>query len=141
MGLYHIGLFATRRSDKSPLHFSIFCLLIALRTVCINERMIMDVIPILDFEVVHQIRILFLLLFFLGIYAILHYLFFNEFSKRWYRFFGIVLVSSSILVIVSHVFYTRTLLYVQITILIAIIYSLKVIIHASMNNRVGAKFF
>lgn len=142
MGLYHIGLFATRRSDKSPLHFSIFCLLIALRTVCINERMIMDVFPILDFEVVHKLEFFSFYYSSWAFMQFLHYLFFNEFSKRWYRFFGIVLVTSSIFVICSPMsFYTRTLLYVQLTILIAIIYSLKVIIHASINNRVGAKFF
>ena len=142
MGLYHLGLFATRRKDKSPLHFSIFCILIAVRTVSINERMIMEAFPFLAFSFVHKLEFVSFYYSSWAFMQFLHYLFPDEFSKKWYWFFGLVLVPASAMVIFSPMpLYTRGLIVVQIAILIAIIYSLRVIISAILNNRVGAKFF
>lgn len=45
MGLYHLGLFLLRRKFKSPLYFSIFCLLIVLRSLLINERYLYVLLP------------------------------------------------------------------------------------------------
>lgn len=38
MGLYHLGLFLLRRKFESPLYSSIFCFMIVLRSLLINER-------------------------------------------------------------------------------------------------------
>ncbi len=50
MGLYHLVLFFLRRTDKSPLYFSIFTLLIALRTFLDGSRIIIMIYPMLDWE-------------------------------------------------------------------------------------------
>ncbi|HMW04747.1 MAG TPA: adenylate/guanylate cyclase domain-containing protein [Leptospiraceae bacterium] len=142
MGLYHVGLYITRRKDRSPLHFSIFCILIAVRTVSINDRMILGALPLLNFTVVHKLEFVSFYYSSWAFMQFLHYLFPDEFSKKWYWFFASVLVPSSLLVIVTHSsIYTGSLIFVQITILLAIFYSLKVIIAAIVHNRVGAKFF
>ncbi len=45
MTLYHIILYLHRRSDKSSLYFSIFCLLIVLRTLSTDLYLIADILP------------------------------------------------------------------------------------------------
>lgn len=45
MGLYHFGLFAYRRKDKSPLYFGLFCFLMGFRSIFTGERFIYKVIP------------------------------------------------------------------------------------------------
>lgn len=45
MALYHIILYLHRRSDKSSLYFSIFCLLIVLRTLSTDLYLIADILP------------------------------------------------------------------------------------------------
>jgi signal transduction histidine kinase len=45
MGLYHFGLFAYRRKDKSPLYFGLFCFLMGVRSIFTGERFIYKVIP------------------------------------------------------------------------------------------------
>ncbi|MCB1179299.1 MAG: 7TM-DISM domain-containing protein, partial [Leptospiraceae bacterium] len=49
MGVYHLFLYLLRTKDRSPLYFGIFCILMALRIVSMNERVLMDFFPFLSF--------------------------------------------------------------------------------------------
>jgi PAS domain S-box-containing protein len=40
MALYHLGLYAIRRSDRAPLYFSILCFLVGLRMLCTDNYLI-----------------------------------------------------------------------------------------------------
>ena len=58
IGLYHLGLFALRRKDRSALLFALFCLLIALRTAVVGERLTQHIGAVLPFSVEHRIEYL-----------------------------------------------------------------------------------
>ncbi len=45
MGLYHLGLYALRRRDMSTLFFALFCLVTAIRTLLIGERVVEHIVP------------------------------------------------------------------------------------------------
>lgn len=51
MGIYHLGLFAMRRVDRSPLYFGLFCLLVALRILTTGEHYFGRLLPDLDWEI------------------------------------------------------------------------------------------
>lgn len=50
MGLYHIGLFAFRRQDRSALYFGGICLFVSLRTLVLGEALLIYGIPSLSWE-------------------------------------------------------------------------------------------
>lgn len=50
MGLYHLGLFCTRTACLSPLYFGLFCLMIGLRLMSTEERLIALLAPSMGFR-------------------------------------------------------------------------------------------
>lgn len=49
-GVYHIILFVFRTTEKEPVYFGLFCMLIALRTVLTGTTLITQIMPNLSFE-------------------------------------------------------------------------------------------
>lgn len=45
MGVYHLFLYGWRRSDITPLYFGLFCCSIAVRTMLVGSRYILEVLP------------------------------------------------------------------------------------------------
>lgn len=58
MGLYHLGLYAIRRRDPGNLYFGILCLIVSFRTVLTGERLVLDVLPALDWTVLSRMEYL-----------------------------------------------------------------------------------
>ncbi|MCB1194036.1 MAG: sensor histidine kinase [Leptospiraceae bacterium] len=140
MGLYHIGLYFNRKKDVSPLHFGIFCILIAFRTVSLSERILMDAFPSFPFWLVLKIEYL---SFYYGVFVFcqfIHSLFPKEASKRMLWIFGIVCIPNSIVVLFTPMnIYTYTLPLVQLTTLVAIVYIFFAISKAIYRKQMGAK--
>ncbi|MCB1160552.1 MAG: hypothetical protein KDK45_23835, partial [Leptospiraceae bacterium] len=140
MGLYHLGLFFSRRKDYSPLYFGIFCILIALRTVSISERYILDVFPYMPFPLVHKIEYI---SFYYGCLTFLQFsraLFPVECPKKVYRLFFLTIVPFILSVIFLDMqAYTGTLQYMQIILLLEIIFLIYMITLAVLHKRLGAK--
>jgi signal transduction histidine kinase len=58
MAIYHFGLFALRRKDRSTLFFGIFCLLIALRILTTGERYLVQLLPNISWELLGKLEYL-----------------------------------------------------------------------------------
>ena len=56
IGLYHLGFYAFRRNERSPLYFGMFCILIALRLLTSGERYLLDIAPAIPWEVFYKFR-------------------------------------------------------------------------------------
>ncbi|KOA20353.1 chemotaxis protein CheA [Clostridium homopropionicum DSM 5847] len=54
MSLYHLALFSIRRKDKSTLYFGLFSLVIAVRSLFMGERIVVQVFPNMPFEVLSK---------------------------------------------------------------------------------------
>lgn len=58
IGLYHLGLFFARRSEKSVLWFGLFCLCITLRLLTTGERQLHELFPLLSWSILVKIEYL-----------------------------------------------------------------------------------
>jgi signal transduction histidine kinase len=70
MAVYHFGLFALRRKDRSTLYFGLFCLLIAIRILSTGERYFLKLFPTLDWEIFVKIEYL---TYYLAVLAFVHF--------------------------------------------------------------------
>ncbi len=142
MGLYHIGFFFNRRKDISPFYFGLFCILVVLRTIAIKERLIYEIWSDIPFMIVHKIEYFSFYYGSLVFLQFIHSIFPEDTNPRIYKVFKTIFILCSILVLVSTMsIYTRTLIFVQLTILVGIVYTLKIIFYAIRNKHVGAKSF
>ncbi len=51
MGIYNLSLYNNRKKDKTPLMFSMFCFILALRTLFVGERFIISIFPNLNWQI------------------------------------------------------------------------------------------
>ncbi|MBN1531315.1 MAG: PAS domain S-box protein [Spirochaetes bacterium] len=58
IGLYHLGIFFTRRGDRSSLYFALFCLVMGLRGFVVGERTLGEALPWLPFEYLYKVDFL-----------------------------------------------------------------------------------
>jgi len=100
MGLYHLGLFALRRKDPSPLYFSIFCFLIALRLISTGERVLIHMYSNISWQSLMKLEYL---SFYLAVPAFSFFMWslFPKFSKRILYIFGMLGIAFSFVVLVT----------------------------------------
>ena len=100
MALYHLGLFVVRKKDRSPLYFSVFCFLIALRLLTTGGRYLILIFPDISWELMCKLEYL---SFYLAVPAFLMYMqsIFQKFSERFLRLIEVVAVAFSFAVVFS----------------------------------------
>lgn len=90
MGLYHLGLFAFYRRDRSPLYFAAVCFLFALRVLVTGQYYFITLFPGLSWAAVMRIEYL---TFYLGVVffiTFLHSLFSERFPRAVLRVFQVL---------------------------------------------------
>ncbi len=142
MGIYHLGLYKNRKSDKSALFFSFFCLLISIRTIAQGNFFLVHLFPSVSFNLVVALDFLSFYIsvpiFVLFIWS----LFPNELNKIVGMFsiaMGII-YSSSVVFLSTDIFTAYTGSY-QIYTIIICLYTLFVLIVAVVKKREGASVF
>jgi len=139
---YHLGLFALRRKNKSPLYFGVFCLLVGLRTITSGERYIIHLIPNLEWHTLLRIEIFsyFLAVPFFILFAAS--LFPDESPVKLRKLcqnlgFGISLIALlTPFTIYSKFIYPYQLFTVGVSLL-----ALYIVIRATLEKREGARLF
>jgi PAS domain S-box-containing protein len=142
IGLYHLCLFFLRKNDRSPLYFSIFCFLIALRLLATGERYFIHLFPSIDWELVVKIEYLAFYLAVPFFAMFVHSLFYRESSKwvlRIIQFLGIIF--SCIVLLTPAKIYSHTVQPYQIITVMSCIYGIYVLIFALVRKREGAFLF
>jgi PAS domain S-box-containing protein len=138
MGLYHLGLFTLRKRDRSPLYFSIFCFVVAIRLLTTGERYFVHLFPSVSWDILIRLEYLTIYLA-VPVFTLFMWSLFQEFSKRILRLFlllGFVL-SFSVLITPPRIF-THTLPVGQVSLLAAFLYGTYVLIVAGVKKRHGA---
>lgn len=140
MGLYHLGLFAVRTTERAPLFFGIFCLLIAVRTSVISERGLLQFFPHLDWEVLGKIEYL---AYYLAVPVgafFLHTLYEQDFPKILLRAIQILsgLFSATVLCTPVRIF-SHTVAAHHVYTILSCLAGVVVIIMASVRRREGAR--
>ncbi len=139
MALYHIGLYALRRSDKVSLYFGIFCFIVASRTLLLGERYIDHLLPFVDWETIHKLEYL---SFYLAVPVFAFFvnsLFPHEFLKLIHRITTVVGLSFSLLVLTTPaIIYTYSVQIYQLFSAAFGLYTIFVLVLAIKRKRNGS---
>ena len=142
MGVYHFGLFALRRMDRSTLWFGIFCLFIALRTLSTGGKFLYWIFPENLSWVCHKIEYLTFYISVPVLALFLNSLFHEDFSRKVLRIICVIYFLGSVAVIfLPSRIYTQTVTAYQLFTVLAFIYYIYVLILALKNHREGSLTF
>ncbi len=111
MACYHLVLYLLRREEKSPLYFSIFCIIIALRILLTGEKMLVRLFPDFSWTVLIKLELLTVPLGFMSFLSYFKTVFSNEISKKVVSVFYVLLAAFSVLMLVLPTVYTRYVLF------------------------------
>ena len=136
MALYNLVLFGLRPEERSPLYFSVFCLLISLRVLVSGEKYLVELLPDIGWQLP---RALFMLTFVMAVpvfATFIRSLFAEEFSNRVVRctqfagllFAGIVLSTPARI-------YTQTLPIYQVITGLLGLYTISVLVLCAIRER------
>ena len=142
IGLYHIANYYFRRKDKSNILFGIFCLLMSLRSILIEEIIIRKLFPEIPWIVIANLEYF---TFFFAVPIFVSYIrscFPDEFNLKIYKY---IILSSSIIcfswIIAPIHIYTILLRPLQIITIFSSFYVFSTALRALKNNRDGAYIF
>ncbi|MGQ8874738.1 ATP-binding protein [Paenibacillus sp. TSA_86.1] len=138
IAIYHLVLYALRRDNKSPLYFSLFCFMMAIRTLFVNERFILILYPEMSYEWFAKVSYLtaylslpFLVQYFYSLYP-------AYFAGRIIRLVNrTCLLLSSLIFLTPVKIYHHTLLFFQTFILLVLIYVLISLVVATIRREQG----
>ncbi|MCX7998305.1 MAG: adenylate/guanylate cyclase domain-containing protein [Leptospiraceae bacterium] len=140
MGLYHILFYLFWKKEIASLYFGLFCFSIAIRTISIEDRWILETLPFLSFLVIHKLEILGFYLSGLFFLLFIHYSF--KVNKFLFQFlFIIYALASAIVILFPFPIYIHTLLFIQAVTLLGLIYLFYFIIKNLTEDKIGIKSF
>lgn len=126
IGIYNLALYNKRKKDRSTLFFSIFCLILSIRTLFVGERFFISLFPNFPWQI--HIKICYLT-FLTYIYIFAIYL--NEFfpgiiSKNILKTYKILTITYCISILVSPIdFYEHLILPYEIISILVLVYILS----------------
>lgn len=143
MGIYHLVIFSYRKKDRSPLYFGIFCLLIALRVICINEKYIFDIISESYYLSVHKAEYISFYLSGAVFLMFLNELFREDVLSAIQKMISKLQIIFAAIVLLTpmKIYAVYTLRPAQALTIAGIIYSVTVLVRAGIKGKEGAWLF
>ena len=140
MGVYHLFLFSFRRKDKTPLFFGIFCIILSLRIILMEDRVILDAFPFIPFLIISKIEYL---TFYTGLpffLLFMYHLFQNEFSKYFlYPVLFCCFIAALCTIFLPLKYYSlHVFQLMEIIVLLSVLYTSYVFALAAIRKRPGA---
>jgi signal transduction histidine kinase/CheY-like chemotaxis protein len=140
MGIYYLSLYLYRRKEKSSLMFSIFCLLMAFRSLLTGELYLSAIFPNIGWSLLLQLDYLSFYLGVLFFATFIHLLFPQLYSKKLFNSFIAICILFSVTVVVFPVnMFTQYIPTFRILTLIFGIYTTYILIIAVLRKIPGAK--
>ncbi|MBN2898466.1 MAG: diguanylate cyclase [Clostridia bacterium] len=139
MAIYHFALYYKRPSNKMPLYFAFFSMIIALRDVLVGGRLIYELVPTIDFGLFNKLAYLTVYAAFPFIVMFFKELFPDALLSRFTKgIMGISIVISLITLFSEISVYDRFLKYVEALILVFFAYLLMLVVRAVFQQVDGA---
>lgn len=142
MGGSHLIIYFFRKKTTSILYFSLYCLIVALRSLVVDDYTFSDIFPNAHFEVGNKISYL---TFSIGVPTLvifLNSLYPEDFSKRIVKITLIgSAIFSTIVIFTNSLFYSKLLIYYQLFALILILYTFYFTIRILYYGRQGSIIF
>ena len=140
MAIYYLSLYLYRRKEKSSLMFSIFCLLMAFRSLLTGELYLSAIFPNIGWSLLIQLDYLSFYLGVLFFATFIHLLFPQLYSKKLFNSFIAICILFSVTVVVFPVnMFTQYIPIFRILTLIFGIYTTYILIIAVLRKMPGAK--
>lgn len=139
IGIYHFALYYKRQQYKEPLYFGVFCLIVALRTLLVSQRVIFEFYPNIPFSIFNKMAYLtaYIALPFLAMFF--KELFDKEILRKAVIITKIFSIGISLITIFTNIgFYNKFLIYYEMWSIVIFIYILFIIIKAVINKNQGA---
>lgn len=138
-GIYHIGLFAVWKKDRAPLWFGMVCISFAIRMSTTGEKIILELLPNLSWEMLTRIEyasgylaLPFFVLYFGSLYPKQT----SRFSEYFYLFIGLLFTLFAF--VFSTIFLTASLSYYNIVALTFIFYIIWILYKSLRANERGS---
>ncbi|MCC5814989.1 MAG: SpoIIE family protein phosphatase [Leptospira sp.] len=141
MGFYHWGIYFFHKSQKSILFFSAFSYLLALRVITTGERYLLELFPMIDWELIFRLEFFSLFLLPMSFSIYVYYLFPMETKKNLIHCVSLITgLFLALLIFPIHI-YTMSFNLFLIFIFVVILYLLYVNVKAVINKREDASLF
>ncbi|MCG8339264.1 MAG: sensor histidine kinase, partial [Proteobacteria bacterium] len=141
MSIYHLGLFLLRRKNRAPLFFSLFCILIGIRSATVGQYFIFKIFPDIHWELLLRIEYL---SFFMPL-AVIAFFIKSVFPRDFPDWMLKTIVSVTLLLSASMIgptwFFTHVSTPYQVFLLIASFFMAIVLIKAAWLKREGSLAF
>lgn len=141
MGIYHSIFYIFRKKEISILYFSLFCFLIAIRTIVTGNRLLLDLIPNIPWGFFYRLEYLSFYMSPAPFMLFVKQLFEKEMLKPITRIYLLTNLAFIPLILLPIEFFTQTVRYFQLLLLGGIIYIFVILIRAVKNKKYGAKTF
>jgi diguanylate cyclase (GGDEF)-like protein len=135
-GVYHLVLYLQRRKEWILLLFSSICFAIGIRTMVVGERILIELIPAIPWELLIKFEYLMFYIVVPLFSWYLYFLFKAEVSKRFCQIVSIISAAFVLLVLFSPaLFYTKSLFIYQTFTILNILYAIGVLTLAIYRKR------
>ena len=142
MGIYHLGLFASRREEIAPLYFGLFCLLLAVYVLLEGERYLCDLTSWSTWGLQRKVSNLASFLAVPVFIAFIRTLFPEEVPRRVARTLSVAIVLLALGVLVTPALvYSRLIPVYELLVLFTCATVLLALVRATLRGRGGARTF
>lgn len=139
MAFYHFILFLFRKKDRSSLYFGLCSMIIAIRTLLVNQRLL---VYYLDLDWFFALRLEYLTVFLCvpAFLAFIHSLFPDEFNKNVLKVLTVLEIGYSVILFSPVKIFSRYMIVFHVLLLFSVIYTIFVLILSAIHKREGGRF-
>ncbi len=142
MGIYHLGLFASRREEIAPLYFGLFCLLLAVYVLLEGERYLGDLLPWLTWPLERKLSNLSSFLAVPVFIAFIRALFPGEVPRQAARIIVLAVATLAVITLPTPaILYSRLIPIYELLVLATCAVVLLALTRATLRGRNGARTF
>lgn len=139
IGVYHIILYVLRRNDVTPLYFGLFCMCIAVRTMLVGSRFILEIFPAFSWVWFAKVSYLTIYVGELFLISYIYHLFPQFLSRKVWRLTQFFTISLTLLVLTTDIqVYDYSLIPFQIYSIGLVLYAVYASIRLARQRQEGA---
>ena len=136
MSIYHLGMFIVRKKDPTPVYFSAFCFLIALRLLTTGTRYLNQIFPGTEWELMIKLEYI---SYYLAVPAFLMFMksIFPIISSRFLRLIQFLGICFTLVVILTPArIYSYTLNIYEVITILTLVYGLYIVFRSLLNRNI-----
>ncbi|PCL92993.1 ATP-binding protein [Paenibacillus lautus] len=139
IAVYHVILYVLRRNDVTPLYFGLFCMCMAVRTMLVGSRFILEIFPAFSWVWFAKVSYLTIYVGELFLISYIYHLFPQFLSRKVWRLTQFFTISLTLLVLITDIrVYDYSLIPFQIYSIGLVLYAVYASIRVARQRQEGA---